>query len=421
MKVVSGWLFGLCLLLPCAVCWGSEAEPLKQEAPLISTNELPSEAKASTAAPLTKESSENFFQFLSQRTQIGYGWEGEYNNNIFLQDGNRQDDYIQTLEGVLFYNDPRGALLYGCQWEVNAFRYMKHNRNAINHDVVSYVDFDPGGRFQLHFTHTLLAENRLVFGAPGIDLVRRSPDFQRTVEHRFEPRVRYALNEDDALIGKVAYSLFDDQTTNDASTDRRTLKSTLDWNHNLSRTWSIYAGTLWEDRDVPGDKLKSSTSFGGRLGGRYDLTPTEAFKGLVELAHPEFKDQKPTTDLNYSIAWAHTLGPRTDFELTLTDGQQTSFISGRTNFRSRVPTYSINYALTPLVTVNLNGLYENQKASSTNGSGNSGAINRLWDLGLGIKWQVRDQVRINLFYHHKRSTTEDYTSRILHLQLEGTF
>ena len=422
MRFVLGWSAGLCLLLHCATSWGlGEANPYEKEAALLSTNELPSEAKAATALPLPKEEPENFWQFLNQRTQIGYGAEAEYNDNIFLRDNNRQDDFINTLEGVLFFNDPRGALLYGSQWEVNAFRYMHQARNAINHDVVSYFDFDPGGRYQIHFTHFLDARNSLVFGAPGVDLLRRSTDFQRSVEHRFEPRFRYALNEDDALLAQMSYSIFDDQVQNDASTDRRIFKSSLDWNHSLTRTWSVYAGALYEDRYVPGDKLKSSTSTGARLGGHYDLTRSEAFKALVEVERPKTRNKKPSTDVNYSVSWAHALNPRTDLEITLTDARRTSFISGRTDFRSRAPSFLIGYALTPLVTASLTGSYETQKTSSRNIGSGSPKPNKSWVLGLNLTWQIREQVKINLFYNHRRSTTRDTTNRVLHLQLEGTF
>ena len=263
----------------------------------------------------------------------------------------------------------------------------------------------------------LLSAPLMSAGFRPLALLRRSVDFQRSVEHRFEPRVRYALNEDDALIGQINYSLFDDQVVNDASTDRRTFKSTLDWNHNLTRTWSVYAGALFEDRDIPGDKLKSSAAYGGRMGGRYDVTRTEAFKALVEIEHSKLHHRKAATDVNYTVSWAHELTPRTHFEAGLTDGRRTSFSGGRTSFRSRVPTLVLNYALTPLVNVSLHSLYERQKALRTL----NGEYHRFWDLGLTLTWQIREQLKFNLFYDHRRSTSRDYTNRVLHLQLEGTF
>ena len=389
---------------------------------MISTDELPSKTQAAAAAPIAREESEGFFKFLSERTQIGYGAEAEYNDNVFLQDNNRKTDYINTLEGVLFYNDPRGTLLYGSQWEVNALRYMHLNKNAINHDVVSYFDFDPGGRYQIHFTHYLDAQNRLVFGAPGVDLLRRGTDFQRSVEHKFEPRFRYALNEDDALTLQSDYSLFDDQVQNDASTDRRIFKSTLDWNHNLTRTWSLYGGTLYDDRDVPGDKRKSSTAYGGRLGARYELTRTETFQAVAELGRSKTHvQQKRYTDLDYSVSWLHALNSRTDLELALNDGRRTSYAAAQSDFRSTASTFRIAYALTPLITTEVHGLYERQKTVVRGNYTGPLEKHRQWNLGLDLVWQIRDQVKIKLFYTHERSTTRDFTARKLHLQLEGTF
>ena len=391
---------------------------------MIATGELPSEAKASAAAPLTSEKPESFWQFLSQRTQIGYGWDSTFNDNVFLEDNRRVEDFINTLEGVLFFNDPRGGLLYGSQWEVNAFRYMRSDRNAVDHDVVTYIDYDPGNRLQFHFTHTLDVSNRLVFGAPGVDILRRNKDFQRTVEHTFEQRLRYAMTEDNALVGRISYSLFDDQAVSDASTDRKLFKSSLDFDHSVSRTWVVFGGALFEDRTIPGDKLKSSTSYGGRLGVRYELSPTERFDGLTELTRPKGKGKEVTTDLDYSFAWSHELNPRTLLKLRFSDSRVTSFSSGRTDFRTRVPSFELQHELTPLIKVNFSGLYEKQKSSSkqvTGGGRGTAQVNKLWSFALGLEWQLREQLRVTLDYSRRRSPTRDYTNNDVNLGMEGTF
>ncbi len=391
---------------------------------MITTGKLPSEATASTAVPLVSEKPESFFQFLSERTRIGYGLDSTFNDNVFLEDNRRVEDFINTLEGILFFNDPRGGLLYGTQWKVDAFRYMRSDRNAVDHDVETYLDYDTGGRLQFHFTHTLDIENRLVFGAPGVDILRRSKDFQRTVEHTFEQRLRYALTKDNGLVGRVSYSLFDDQAINDASTDRKLFKASLDLDHNLTRTWMVFGGALFEDRTVPGDKLKSSTSYGGRLGARYELSPTERFDGLVEVTRPKGKEKEISTDVDYSVAWLRELGPRTLLKLRLSDSRITSFSSGRTDFRTRMPSFEIEHTLTPLIKVTFGGLYEKQKSSSKNvtgGSSGTSEVNKLWGANLGLKWQVREQVHITVDYAHKRSTTRDYTNKIATLGIEGTF
>ncbi len=413
----------LWLVLQGAASWADQADPFKEQSTLIATGELPSEASAGTA-PLTSEKPESFFQFFSERTQVGYGWDGTFNDNVFLEDNRRVEDYINTLEGVLFFNDPRGGLLYGSQWEVNAFRYMRSDRNAIDHDVVTYIDYDPGSRLQFHFTHTLDISNRLVFGAPGVDILRRSKDFQRTVEHTFEQRLRYALTEDNGLVGRMSYSLFDDQAISDASTDRKLFKTSLDLDHSLTRTWTVFGGALFEDRDVPGDKLKSSTSYGGRLGARYELSRTERFDGLVELTRPKGKGKEVTTDLDYAIGWSHELGPRILLRLDLKDSRVTSFSSGRTDFRIRMPSFKVQHELTPLIKVSFGGLYEKQKSSRknvTSGGTGTSQVNKLWGASLGLEWQVREQVHITFDYVHKRSTTQDYTNKVATLGIEGAF
>ncbi len=422
LRTSCGGLIGLCLILQSTASWADQADPFKEQITLIATGELPSEASAH-AAPLTSEKPESFFQFLSERTQIGYGWDSTFNDNIFLEDNRRVEDYINTLEGVLFFNDARGGLLYGSQWEVNAFRYMHSNRNAINHDVVTYIDYDPGGRLQFHFTHMLDIANRLVFGAPGVDILRRSKDFQRSVEHSFEQRLRYALTEDNGLVGRTSYSLFDDQAVNDASTDRKLFKASLDLDHSVTRTWTVFGGALFEDRYVPGDKLKSSTSYGGRLGARYELSPTERFDALLEIKRPKGKERKVATDPDYSIGWSHELGPRTLLRLDLKDSRVTSFSSGRTDFRARVPSFKVQHELTPLIEVNFGGLYEKQKSSSKSTTDSSGTseVNKLWGASLGLVWQIREQVHITFDYVHRRSTTRDYTNNDATLGMEGTF
>ena len=422
LRASCGWLVGLCLTLQGTVSWANQADPYKEQSALIGTGELPSEATAASSV-LPTEKPESFFQFLSQRTQIGYGADSSFNDNLFLEDNRRVEDLSNTIEGVLFFNDPRGGLLYGSQWEVNAFRYMRSNRNAIDHDVVSYIDYDTGNRLQYHFTHTLDASNRLVFGAPGVDILRRGKDFQRTVEHTFEQRVRYALTVDNGLVGKISYSLFDDQAVADASTDRKLFKTSLDLDHSLTRTWVVFGGALFEDRFVPGNKLKSSKSYGGRLGVRYELSPTERFDGLVEVTRPKGKGKKIATDVDYSMGWTHELNPRTLFKLRFADSRVTSFSSGRTDFRTKMPSFEVQYDLTPLIKVTVGGYYEKQNSSGKQVTGSTGTAesNKLWQGTFSLLWQIREQVHVTFDFLHKRSTTRDYTNSIATLGFEGAF
>ncbi len=422
----AGWTLLVFFLFP-GVCAGAllESRPIPtREVPLFSTDELPFKPldEEEKPQPLSPHRGGTFWEFLSERTQIGYGTDQVFNDNILLQDNRRREDLISTIEGVLAFYDPRGALLYGSQWEVNAFRYMKSNANAINHDVVSFVDWDPGGRYQLHFTHVVQSTNDLVFGAPGIDLLRRSTDFQKSVVHTFEPRLKFYVNEDDTIVAKGSYSLFDDQTKDDAASDRDVFKFTLDWDHAVTRTWNVYGGSVYRDEYVPGDKLKNVTALGGRLGTRYQLTQNESFEFLMEVDRPKTRRKEPNTDLNYSMAWSHLLGPRASFKLGLTDARRTSFVAGRSEFRSRSPNLQFNYELTPLVKPYMSGLFEKQKSSSDGGgTGGGGEVHKLWQVEGGFKWQVREQLSVTFSYSHKRSATRDFTNRILSFGFEGTF
>ncbi|MDO8730129.1 MAG: hypothetical protein Q7J69_02935 [Candidatus Omnitrophota bacterium] len=411
---------GCCLLLLSPTTTLSyEGAPFEQEQVLVSTGELPSEAKAPEAAPVAQQETEGWREFFEERTQIGAGFDSAYDSNILLEDNNRQEDYINTLEGVLLFADPRGSLITACQWEVNAFRYMKKNKNAIDHDVVSFIDYDTGGRLQYHLTYYLTVNNSLSFGTAGVDILRTSSDFQRFVENKVEGRIRYALTEDNYLVSQSSYSVFDDQTQNDASSDRKIFKTTLDLDHSLTRTWTVFPGIFYEDRAVPGDKLKNSKSYGGRLGTRYELSLSETFTAVLEVERPQLKEQERDTDVNYNLLWKHAVGPRTDLTLGFTDARITSFSSGRTDFRSRVPSAVLSYQLLPLVTLTFSGLYEKQKSSSTGGG--AAEIHKMYDLKFGVFWQIREQAKVTLDFSNRRSKTRDYTSRIVTLGYEATF
>ena len=396
-----------------------EGAPFEQEQPLISTGELPSEVKAPEALPIPQQEPESWKEFLQERTQIGVGFDGTYDSNLFLHDNNRQEDYINTLEGVLLFTDPRGTLLYGSQWEVNAFRYMHKNKNAIDHDVISFVDYDPGGRIQYHLIHTFEIRNSLTFGSPGVDILRTSGDFQRFVENKVEGRIRYALTEDDALISETSYSAFDDQTVNDASTDRKILKTTLDLGRRVTRTWTVSAGTFYGNRTVPGDKLKNFESYGGRLGARYELSRSETLSALLEVEQSKLKEAEWNTDLNYDILWEHAINQRTQLSLGFKDTQITSFASGRTKFRSKVPNFTLAYQLTPLVTLTFNGLYEKQKSPSRGSL--PAETHHLYNLGFQVYWQIREQAKVTLDFSNERSKSRDHTRRVVTLGYEATF
>lgn len=412
-------------LLSCSPAPAYESSPFgERQAELISSDQLPKEPEAEPeqepeAPPLAQEEPEGWKEFFQQRTQIGLGWDGTYDSNPQFQDNNRESEYINTLEGLLLFVDPRGALLYGSQWEVNAFRHMNRDRNAVNHNVVSFVDFDPGLRTQYHLSHTLNISNRLVFGSPGVDILRRSSDFQRSVEHNGEGRIVYAVTDDDDLVARASYTLFDDQVKDDASTDRESFKGTLDLDHAITRTWKVFGGAAFKRSSVPGDKIKNSNAYGGRLGARYELSRNEFFIGILEVDRPQLKDKERDIDFNYQVLWEHLVGPRTKLRLGYLNTRRTSFSSGRTEFRSSVPNFSLTYELTPLISLEFLGSYEKQKSAGTSTS--SAVVHRTYDLGLRAYWQVREQSKITLDFTTTRSKSHDYTHRTVTLGFETTF
>lgn len=393
-----------------STAWGFDADPYK---PITApANELAT--PQITAADIFKKGEpESLFKFFAERTQIGLGYDLVYSDNILLEDNLKRDDYIQTVESVILFADPRGSILYGAQYEVNAFRYTKSDANAIDHDLVTFFDLDPGGRTKLRTTYTLEVKNGLTFGNFDEDLLRRGTDFQQTVEHEWNGRLHYALTLQNALTGGVSWTLFDDQTANDAGTDRKTLKGTLDFEHALTPTWTLFGGGLFEDIQVPGDVSKNDNAYGARLGVRHEVRLTERLDATLEIKRPQFEGQERDTDVNFSGFWEHLLNPRTKFKLGYSDTRKTSFVTGRTQFRSRSPSLVVTYDLTPRTVLNVSGRFEKQKATDE--------LQKQYNLRAGLKWQVREQAHVTLEYSNTRSTTRDITSHIASLGVEVSF
>lgn len=372
-----------------------------------------------------EEESESLLEFFKRRTRIGAGFKEGFNNNILLQDNRRQEDYISTLESAVVFADPRGDLLYGIQYEVNAYRYHRIDRNAIDHDLVTFADFDTGGRFQFHLEHVLVAKNSLVLGAETGDILRRSPDFQRTVEHVGLGSIRYALNETNALVSKMDFSVFDDQSLADASTDRKRLRAIFDLDHDLTRTWTLFGGYSFRDISVPGEEGKDSDTHAARLGVRHALgAEGEDLEATLEGQHTEFQEGQSFSDLGFIGKWTHEAGPRTKLHLAYSDLHDTSFSKGRLRYRTQSPSLKISYQWMPLIALEAGGAYTRQSSGGKEifpGSGLHSDIQKLYSLIGALHWQVREQTRIHLFYSYNRSTSRDYTQHVLHLQFETTF
>lgn len=366
----------------------------------------------------------SLLDFFAQRTKIGVGFDEAFNDNIRLEDNAKQEDYISTLEGLLFFADPHGSLLYGGRWEINAYRYHRSDANAIDHDVLGFVDFDPGGRLQLHLDYLLLINNRLTFGTEGIDILRRSTDFQHSVEHAWLAKARYALNETNALVPSIEYSLFDDQTLSDASTDRKKFRAILDLDHDLTPSWTLFGGYTFEDYFIRGDKLKNFRAHGARLGVRHEVSEADKLEASFEIQRGEFKDTTQDTNPSFYAKWKHEVNRRTTFEIRYGDTRVPSFGTGRRRFRTRSVNTELHYDLTPLIVLTLKASGEKLRSGAsdlTRGSTLQAETSQLYELGCGLTWQVREQTKVTLDYSYKRSTSRDYTNNVVALSIETSF
>lgn len=408
----------LLLLIPALPGWAFAPDPFQSEP--VATNEPPPPL-ISREDVFSAEEPTSFLKFLAGRTQLGLGYDAVFDDNVFLKDNDDKDDIIQTVEGILIFNDPRGSILYGAQYEVNAFRYIRQNANAVNHDLVAYFDLDPGGRTRFRADYNLDVNNGLTFGTVGVDILRTGADFQRTVEHKGSLQIKYTLSQRNSLSTAVSYLAFDDQTANDASTDRQKLRSTLDFNHELTPIWTVFTGTAFEKISVPGDKLKNDDTYAGRLGTRYDLGPSEKLDVTFELRRPKFKEKERETDPSFTGSWTHLINPRATLTAGYTDKRVTSFATGRSQFRSRIPQVSVAYLLTPRVTTTLSGSYEKQKSGSSDSASGTALVHRQHNLRAGLKWQVREQMFLTLDYSNTRSKSRDITSRIFSFGVETSF
>lgn len=399
------------------LAWAFTPDPFRSEPP--PSNDILPPPSISPEDIYAQQEHIPFYKYIAERTQLGLGYDAVFDDNILLHDNDKLDDIIQTLEGAVIFNDPRGSILYGAQYEVNAFRYIRNDANAIDHDLVSYFDLDPGGRTRFRADYSMNVNNSLTFGTVGIDLLRTGTDFQRTVTHEGKLGLRYALTKTNALKTFVLYNTFDDQATNDASTDRQTLRAGLDMEHALTPTWTLFGGTTFEKITVPGDGLKDNDAYGGRFGVRHELSPSEKLDGALEVDRPQFRGQERGTDINYSGSWTHLINPRTDLKLSYANDRTTSFVSGRSQFRSRTPSLGLSYELTPRIKTNFRASYEKQVSEA---SGTSPAQEqRQYNLRGGLIFQVREQMHLTLEYSNTRSKSRDITSHIFSFGVEASF
>lgn len=409
-----------------ALLWGGNPAVLQAEEEVAETAS-PIRAEPLLIDPETiptiRPEQGGFLSYLRERTHFGIGLDEAYNPNVFLaRDNSRWEDYQTTLEGDVFFADPKGALLYGFEHEINAFRYHRLDANAINHDFSSFIDLDPGGRVQWGATYNMNVHNGLHQDPIKSDLVRTSTDFQRSVEHSWTAKMKYALNETNSLVPKLAYSLIDDQTVNDAESDRRTFGALMDFDHNVSPTWVLFGGYQFEKPEILGNKTKNSRVHALRLGARHDLSQISDLEATFRYGRRKFKAGRQATELGWDVKWKYSFSPRTSLTLTYLDQQIPSFQAGLQRFRSVNPSAKLTYALSPLTELTLEAAHSKQKSSAADvaaGSSSTASKSELYQLNSGLLWRFREKAKVTLDYKLTRSKTGDFTNQIVTLGFEA--
>lgn len=375
----------------------------------------------------TQEAPESLFSYFKERTQLGVGFDEHYTDNLLLEDNKKREEYISTLEGLLFFFDPRGILLYGLRWEANAFRYHHLNANAINHDFYTFADLDPGGRLQFRVDWQINATNSLLFGQDTTDILVRQTgtDFRRGVEHEWGGQARYALNDTNSLVSNTSYYVFDDQAQNDAGTDRKRFRQTLDLDHDLTRYLTVFGGYVFEDTFIPGAKLFGSESHGLRLGVRREISAHQKLDATFEATRQLFDVAgKAFTNFSFLGNWSHQLTPRTTLTFAYKDAQGSSFSGSSLRFRNQQPSLAIAHELNPFVAVGARIRLSEQSSSSSDsapGVSSSTSRNKQYSLSCDAKWQIRDQTHVTAAYAYSRSKTRDTTNNTVTAGFETTF
>lgn len=359
------------------------------------------------------EKPENLAEFFKHRIQLGTGFDEEYNDNLLLQDNKKQDEWVSTLESLLLFNDPRGELLYGTRYEVNAYRYHRTNNNAIDHDFLIYANYNPGGRIQYHMEYGLEISHYLLFGDKQIDILRRSSKFQELVQTVWRGKAQYALNTTNHFIPQLIISTLDDRSLNDTNADRKSWDFIADLDHDLTPTWTLFGGYTRNNILLPKSKTKNSQSHGGRLGVRHALTETEDLDATFSVQRVEFKDGGTSTHMGFVGKWIYQAGPRTKLEFKYSDTHGTSFSVGRREFHGQIPSVKVQYELTPLIDLAVSADYNLQTSSSQEVAAGTAPIHSEkqtgYGLGLGVEWRFKENGHITMDYSRGRSYSRDVT------------
>lgn len=395
----------------------SSAGQAQQEYPVLKELEI-------EEIPKPAEEPESWRQFFEERTLLGVEASETINDNVFLNDNDKQEDFISMLEGRVLFTDPRGAFLYGLLYEANGQRYHRFDENSLQHDFKIFADLETGGRTDFEFTYELEQAYALVLGPDRIDVLRRNTGFQGIAEHTWDAKVRYALNETNALVPKVQYHLYDDQAIDDGNSDRRQFYGILDLDHDLRPGWVLYGGYEFEDTRIPANSLKDSESNKIRAGLRRELDPRTSMDLLLRFEHRRWSTDQQRNNLSFVGTWTHSIGPRTELSLTHQDERVPSFSPTRLQFRSTQSSINLNYELSPLTTLSIGGSYEKQRSTQEDavlGTTVGTRIGRLYGLRAGLIWQFREKISFKLNYNFGRSKTSDYTNHVWTFGIETEF
>lgn len=413
---------GLCaagLLLAASPCRG-EWLALSEAPPLAPAEEAPVVDRTAIFSQEEEEEPEGFWSYLKERVKLGYGYDMTFDSNIFLQDNNRREDLISTLESQLFFVDSHGALQYGTTLEVNANRHHKTDRNSIDWDGSAFLDFDPGGLYKVQLTYKMLADNRLVRSEEDTDFFRRGNDFQRQVSHDGKAKFTYALNATDDLVNTVHYKLVDDQVANDRITDRRTLRFTSTFDREFKPTWTLSAGYEFEKLDVPGGKTSSSVSHLGRISLLHELTDDFELEGTFKYGRRDFHLGAPDTIATFELdsKYPIPISPRLIMTLKYADKQTSSYTEASSRLRARGGSIGLEYELSPTATLTGGAGYNKNRSS---GGTSPTSFTRLLSASSGLKWQLNPKLAATVSYNYARSKTRDTTSQKVVFGFEGEF
>ena len=298
-------------------------------------------------------------EFLKQRIRLGIGVEEQYNSNVFLTTGGqRQDDFITTLESQVAFADPRGDWLYGGGYEINASRYRElAGRTAFDHEWGLYVHYTPLARYSLNFTAGLTANDRFVSGAEDQDVIRRFSMITQTNAASLGLKGAYRLSQRDTLRLEYGWSQLDDEAADSANIDQVSNGAALAWEHTYSRRGAVSMGYAFGNVNFSDAPTKDSQSHSMKLGWEYDLDPITTTKLETTLLRSDIASG--TSSLQFNLNWtlARVVSERSKWSLQFGRITLPSTSGAAENFTTNKVSLAMSHALSPVLTVRWNGDY----------------------------------------------------------------